>query len=83
MTDFYNLKYTSPNFFYFTGLEEFEEKIDKLDKDRDGSHPWLKEMLHNLRKAKKNAENGDRGLGKEQNHQKFSNQDAIQDQISF
>ena len=54
-----------------------------MDNDRDGSHPWLEEMLHNLRKAKKDAENGDKGVGKEQNHQKFSNQDAIQDQISF
>ena len=25
----------------FIGLEEFEEKIDKLDTERDGSHPWL------------------------------------------
>ena len=83
MTDFYNMKYTSLNFFYFTGLEEFEEEIDKMDKDRDGSHPWLEEMLHNLRKAKKDAENGDKGVDKDQKHQKFSNQDAIQDQISF
>ena len=54
-----------------------------MDNDRDGSHPWLEEMLHNLRKAKKDAENGDKGVSKEQNHQKLSNQDAIQDQISF
>lgn len=67
----------------FIGLEEFEEKIDKIDKDRDGSHPWLEEMLHNLRKAKKDAENSDKGVGKEHNQQRFSNQDTRLERISF
>lgn len=67
----------------FIGLEEFEEKIDKMDKDRDGSHPWLEEMLHNLRKAKKDAENSDKGVGKEHNQQRFSNQDTRLERISF
>ena len=65
-------------------MEEFEEKIDKIDKDRDGSHPWLEEMLHNLRKTKKDAENVDKGVYREkQNYQKISNQDISQDRLSF
>ena len=54
-----------------------------MDKDRDGSHPWLEEMLHNLRKAKKDAENSDQGVGKEHNRQKFSNQNTRLERISF
>ena len=54
-----------------------------MDKDRDGSHPWLEEMLHNLRKAKKDAENSDKGVGKEHNQQRFSNQDTRLERISF
>ena len=55
-----------------------------MDKDRDGSHPWLEEMLHNLRKAKKNAENVDKGVNREKhNHTKISKQDTNQDRLSF
>ena len=55
-----------------------------MDKDRDGSHPWLEEMLHNLRKAKKNAENVDKGVIREKhNHTKISKQDKNQDRLSF
>ena len=50
------------HFTFLIGLEEFEEKIDKLDSASDGSHPWLEEMLHKLRQAKKDEEN--KRLGK-------------------
>ena len=40
------------------GLDEFEEKIDAIDSTRDGSHPWLEDLLHQLRRAKQEAEAG-------------------------
>ena len=42
------------------GLDEFEEKIDAIDSTRDGSHPWLEDLLHQLRRAKQEAEAGGR-----------------------
>ena len=42
------------------GLDEFEEKIDAIDSTRDGSHPWLEDVLHQLRRAKQEAEAGAR-----------------------
>ena len=42
------------------GLDEFEEKIDAIDSTRDGSHPWLEDVLHQLRRAKQEAEAGGR-----------------------
>ena len=55
-------------------MDEFEEKIDKIDKDSDGSHPWLEQMLHNLRQAKKDVENEDIGVNSDEHRPKLSNQ---------
>ena len=70
-------------FSVFLGLEEFEEKIDKMDNDRDGSHPWLEEMLHSLRKAKKDAENNDMGVNKALDNPKVLNQDSGRERFSY